>query len=189
MLRRLVESEGVVGRGAALVEIGDPARIEVVADFLSREAAQVKPGDAVNITRWGGETALPGRVRRVEPFGQLKISALGIEEQRMNIVIDFAPAAAPQIARLGHGYQVDATVMLWQAPEVLRVPVGALFRGGDGAWQVFVEDDGRAHLRDIMVGHLNEDSAEVLEGLKPGQRVVLNPSGNIQDGTRITPRD
>lgn len=189
VLRRLVESEGVVGQGAALVEIGDPARIEVVADLLSREAAQIEPGDAVKITRWGGDGALPGRVRRIEPFGQLKISALGIEEQRVNVIIDFAPEAAKQVARLGHGYQIDATVILWQASDALRVPVGALFRGGNGGWQVFVEEGGKARLRDIRIGQLNEDFGEVLEGLEQDQRVVLNPSGNIEDGTRIAPRD
>lgn len=189
VLRRLVESEGVVTQGAALVEIGDPARIEVVADLLSREAAQIEPGDAVKITRWGGEDALPGRVRRIEPFGQLKISALGIEEQRVNVIIDFEPAAAQRVARLGHGYQVDATVILWSENEVVRVPVGALFRAPEGGWQVFVENDGKAQLRDIEVGYINEDFAQVLDGLQEGERVILNPSGNIADGTRVTARD
>ena len=188
LLRRLVESEGVVAQGTALVEIGDPARIEVVADLLSREAAQIKPGDAVKITRWGGEDALPGRVRRIEPFGRLKISALGIEEQRVNVIIDFAPDAARQIAPLGHGYQIDATVILWREDAVVRVPVGALFRGSEGGWQVFVEADGRARRRDVAIGHLNDDFAEVRDGLKVGERVVLNPSGNIEDGTRVSPR-
>ena len=188
LLRRLVESEGVVAQGTALVEIGDPARIEVVADLLSREAAQIKPGDAVKITRWGGEDALPGRVRRIEPFGRLKISALGIEEQRVNVIIDFAPDAARQIAPLGHGYQIDATVILWREDAVVRVPVGALFRGSEGGWQVFVEADGRARRRDVAIGHLNDDFAEVRDGLKAGERVVLNPSGNIEDGTRVSPR-
>ncbi len=188
LLRRLVESEGVVAQGTALVEIGDPARIEVVADLLSREAAQIKPGDAVKITRWGGEDALPGRVRRIEPFGRLKISALGIEEQRVNVIIDFAPDAARRIAPLGHGYQIDATVILWREDAVVRVPVGALFRGSEGGWQVFVEADGRARRRDVAIGHLNDDFAEVRDGLKVGERVVLNPSGNIEDGTRVSPR-
>ena len=188
LLRRLVESEGVVAQGTALVEIGDPARIEVVADLLSREAAQIKPGDAVKITRWGGEDALPGRVRRIEPFGRLKISALGIEEQRVNVIIDFAADAARQIAPLGHGYQIDATVILWREDAVVRVPVGALFRGSEGGWQVFVEADGRARRRDVAIGHLNDDFAEVRDGLKVGERVVLNPSGNIEDGTRVSPR-
>ncbi|WP_417321214.1 efflux RND transporter periplasmic adaptor subunit [Erythrobacter aureus] len=188
LLRRLVESEGVVAQGTALVEIGDPARIEVVADLLSREAAQIKPGDAVKITRWGGEDALPGRVRRIEPFGRLKISALGIEEQRVNVIIDFAPDAARRIAPLGHGYQIDATVILWREDAVVRVPVGALFRGSEGGWQVFVEADGRARRRDVAIGHLNDDFAEVRDGLKAGERVVLNPSGNIEDGTRVSPR-
>lgn len=189
VLRRLVESEGVVGQGAALIEIGDPQRIEVVADLLSREAAQIEAGDAVNITRWGGEDALPGQVRRIEPFGRLKISALGIEEQRVNVIIDFAPAAASQIARLGHGYQVDATIILWRDDDAVRVPVGALFRSSTGGWQVFVENRGRAELRDITIGQLNDEFGEVVGGLDEGMRVILNPSGNIEDGTRVAPRD
>lgn len=189
VLRRLSESEGVVAQGTALMEIGDPARIEVAADLLSREAAQVKPGDLVQITNWGGEGALPGRVRTIEPFGQLKVSALGIEEQRVNIIIDFAPEAAQQIVRLGHGYQVDATVVLWRDASAIRVPVGALFRGDDGGWQVFVEDGGRAYLRDVQIGHLNEDFGEVTGGLTKGARVILNPSGAIDDATRVKQRE
>lgn len=189
VLQRLSESEGVVVQGTGLMEIGDPARIEVVADMLSREAAQIEPGDLVEITRWGGEGALPGRVRTVEPFGQLKISALGIEEQRVNVIIDFAPEAAQKIARLGHGYQVDATVILWRDDNAVRVPVGALFRGDDGSWQVFEEDGGRARLRDVKIGHLNEDYGEVTGGLAKGARVILNPSGAISDGARVTQRE
>ena len=189
VLQRLSESEGVVVQGWPLMEIGDPARIEVVADLLSREAAQIKPGDVVEITRWGGEGAVPGRVRVVEPFGQLKVSALGIEEQRVNVIIDFAPEVARQIARLGHGYQVDATIILWRKEDALRVPVGALFRGVEGGWQVFVADGGRPRLRNVEVGHLNEDFAEVPSGLETGAKVILNPSGNISDGTRVAARD
>jgi len=189
VLRRLAESEGVVVQGTALLEIGDPARIEVVADLLSREAAQVTQGDAVEITRWGGETALPGRVRTIEPFGRLKISALGIEEQRVNVIIDFAPQDAQTIARLGHGYQVDATVILWRDDNAIRVPVGALFRGPDGGWQVYQEDGGRARLRDVTIDHLNEDYGEVKDGLSAGQQVILNPSGTIADGARVRQRE
>lgn len=189
ILRRLVESEGVVGQGTELVEIGDPSRIEVVVDLLSREAAQVQPGDAVEITRWGGAETLPGKVRRIEPFGRLKVSALGIEEQRVNVIIDFGPQVARRIGRLGHGYQVDATVILWQADKVLRVPVGALFRGSNGSWQVFVDDSGRARLRTLAIGHMNEDFAEVIDGLREGERVILNPSGRITEGTRVKPRN
>ncbi|MHA6332835.1 efflux RND transporter periplasmic adaptor subunit [Qipengyuania sp. CAU 1752] len=189
VLRRLSESEGVVPQGMALIEIGDPARIEVVADLLSREAARIRPGNVVEITRWGGENTLPGRVRTVEPFGLRKISALGIEEQRVNVIIDFSPEAARQIARLGHGYQVDATVILWSAKSALRVPVGALFRGPEGGWQALVVEGGRAALHDVKIGRLNEDYGEVLGGLAKGAMVILNPSGAIADGSRVRERE
>lgn len=189
VLRRLTESEGVIAQGTPLIEIGDPSRIEVAADLLSREAARIKAGDAAQITRWGGEGVLPGRVRTVEPFGQLKVSALGIEEQRVNVIIDFAPTVQQRIARLGHGYQVDATIILWQDDNVLRVPVGALFRGAGGGWQVFEENRGRAQLRDVTIGHLNEDYGEVLSGLTKGARVILNPPGAVSDGTRVRARN
>lgn len=189
VLRRLSESEGAVQQGTPLMEIGNPAQIEVVADLLSREAAQIRPGDPVEITRWGGDGALPGRVRTVEPFGILKISALGIEEQRVNVVIDFAGEAMPQAARLGHGYQVDATVILWRDANAVRVPVGALFRGEDGGWKVFEAENGRARLRPVRIGHLNEEYGEVTGGLAKGAQIILNPSGTIREGTRVTPRD
>ncbi len=189
VLRRLSESAGVVAQGTPLMDIGDPAQIEVVADLLSREAAQIKPGDPVEITRWGGDGALPARVRTVEPFGILKISALGIEEQRVNVVIDFARQAMKQAARLGHGYQVDATVILWRDENAMRVPVGTLFRGENGGWHVFEVQSGRARLRPVTIGHLNEDFGEVTGGLTKGAQVILNPSGSIQDGTRVKPRN
>jgi len=188
VLRRMTESEGVVAQGSPLVEIGDPAQIEVVADLLSREAAQIRPGDPVEITRWGGDGALPGQVRTVEPFGILKVSALGIEEQRVNVVIDFAQQAMPQAARLGHGYQVDATIILWRDANAIRVPVGALFRGEDGSWKVFEVVNGRARLRSVQIGHLNEEYGEVTGGLTRGAQIILNPSGSIQEGTRVKKR-
>jgi HlyD family secretion protein len=188
VLRRLNESEGVVALGTPLMEIGNANQIEVVIDLLSREAVQVEPGAKVEITRWGGPDPLPGRVRLVEPFGRLKISALGIEEQRVNVIIDFAPDAAAKIAALGHGYQVDGTVILWESDDVLRVPVGALFRGSQGEWQVFADDGGRARIRSVTVGHLNDEYAEVLDGLAAGERIVLNPGRAIEDGVSIRER-
>ena len=128
-------------------------------------------------------------MRTVEPFGILKVSALGIEEQRVNVVIDFAPEAMPRAARLGHGYQVDATVILWRDANAVRVPVGALFRGADGGWKVFEVENGRARLRPIRIGHLNEEFGEVTGGIAKGAQVILNPSGTIREGTRVTPRD
>lgn len=188
LLRRVSESEGPIAQGTPLVEIGDPARIEVVLDLLSREAARIAPGAEVRITHWGGEEVLTGHVDRIEPFGRLKVSALGIEEQRVDVVVTFPPAATARLARLGHGYQVDGTVVLWQDPRARRVPVGALFRGSGGGWQVFIAEGGRARLRDVAVGHINDEHAEVTDGLRPGEQVVVNPGSAIEDGVRIAPR-
>ena len=182
------ESAGVIAEGTPLVTIGDPARIEVVVDLLSREAVRVKPDDRVEITEWGGAEPLVGYVKRIEPFGTLKISALGIEEQRVNVIIGFAAEAARQAARLGHGYQIDATIILWSSKDALRLPIGALFRGGDGGWRVFVVDGGRARERPVRLGHINDEFAEVLEGLARDDEVVLNPGGTLANGKRIAPR-
>lgn len=182
------ESEGVIAEGTPLVTIGDPRRIEVAVDLLSREAVRVKPGDRVEITQWGGPAPLTGRVERVEPYGRLKISALGIEEQRVDVIIRFTDAAASQAARLGHGYQVDATIVLWSDPNALRVPIGALFRGPGGDWRVFALDGGRARERAVRIGHLNDEFAEVLSGLDEGDRVILNPAGSLSDGARVQSR-
>jgi HlyD family secretion protein len=182
------ESEGVIAEGTPLVTIGDPHRIEAVVDLLSREAVRVKAGDRVEVTEWGGAAPLVGTVKRVEPFGRLKVSALGIEEQRVNVIIGFAQADADRIARLGHGYQIDATIILWSKNDALRVPIGALFRGGDGAWRVFVAEAGRARQRKLALGHINDEFGEVLSGLSEGDVVVLNPNNAMKDGARITAR-
>ncbi len=182
------ESEGVIAEGTQLMTIGDPNAIEVVVDLLSREAVRVQAGDRVEIIQWGGPEPLLGFVERVEPFGRLKISALGIEEQRVNEIVGFQGAAARRAARLGHGYQLDATVILWSAENVLRVPIGALFRGPDGGWRVFVSDNGRARQRSVGIGHLNDEFAEVLDGLAEGDVVIVNPSNALVDGARVRPR-
>ncbi len=182
------ESEGVIAEGTPLMTIGDAGAIEMVVDLLSREAVRVKPGDRVEVTQWGGPAPLIGRVERIEPFGRLKISALGIEEQRVNVIISFAGEAKEQAARLGHGYQIDATIILWSKQDALRVPIGALFRGGDGGWRVFVIEDGRARERALEIGHMNDEFAEVTKGLEENERVVLNPGNALRDGARIAPR-
>lgn len=182
------ESAGIVPEGSPLIAIGDPRQIEVVLDLLSREAVRVKPGDPVEITQWGGEGPLKARVKRVEPFGKLKVSALGIEEQRVNVIIGIDPESFPQAARLGHGYQIDATVILWRRADALRVPIGALFRGGDGGWRVFVAAGGRARERAVKIGHINDEFGEVLDGLSEDQQVVLNPGNALADGTRVEAR-
>lgn len=184
ILRRHRESESVVPAGEPLVDVGDPNELEIVADFLSSEAVRISPGDPAIIDQWGGEP-LRGRVRLVEPSGFLKVSALGVEEQRVNVIIDFEdPAAA---ARLGDGYRVEVQVIVWQEDDVTKVPVGALFRH-EGEWAVFVLNDGRAHVRRVTLGQRNDTEAQVLEGLSPDELVVLHPPDTLSDGVRAQPR-
>lgn len=184
----MTQSEGALAQGAPLLAVGDPRRIEIVVDLLSRDAVKVRPGDLVEIAEWGGGRPLTGRVTRIEPFGRLKVSALGIEEQRVNVIVALQPADMPEAARLGHGYEVEATIVLWRSDDVLRLPIAALFRGARGDWRVFVADQGRLSERSLRVGHLNEDYAEVLSGLRAGETVVLNPGSALKAGTRVRPR-
>ncbi|MFM5950678.1 MAG: efflux RND transporter periplasmic adaptor subunit [Novosphingobium sp.] len=182
------ESAGVVVEGTPLMTIGDPERIEGVVDLLSREAVRVKPGDAVEITQWGGPMPLRGVVKRIEPFGRLKVSALGIEEQRVNVIIGFLPESLPAAARLGHGYQFDATFILWSRDDALRIPIGALFRGPEGGWHAFEIVSGRAVDRRLEIGQINEEWGEVLGGLAARAIVVVNPSKTLADGARVKRR-
>jgi len=186
ILKRLHESETVVPVGDPIVEIGDPSRIEIVADFLSTDAVRIPPTAAVLIEQWGGSQPLMGKVRRVEPAGFMKVSALGVEEQRVNVIIDFVdPAAAGK--RLGDAYRVDVRVILWQDDNVLKVPVGTLFRRGE-SWASFVVNDERAHLTTVMLGQRNATEAQVASGLSQGQTVVLHPPDTLMDGTRVKAR-
>ncbi len=186
VLRVLRESEGVVASGAPLVEVGDPQQLEVVVDLLSTDAVRVRPGQRVLIEAWGGDPPLAGIVRRVEPFGFTKVSALGIEEQRVNVVIDFA-GDGNRPSALGHGYRVEPRIVLAEADDVLKVPRAALFRDGE-RWAVFVDDGGRATLRAVTIGLENGLEAEVVDGLAAGERVVLQPSDRISDGERVRAR-
>jgi HlyD family secretion protein len=185
VLKRLRESESAVSAGEPLIEIGDPAQLEVVADFLSTDAVRIRPGAPVLIERWGGDQPLRGRVRRVEPSGFLKVSALGVEEQRVNVIMDFADEAAG--CDLGDAYRVEARIIVSQQDDVLVVPVGSLFRRGD-QWAVFVADEGVARLTAIEMGERNYDLAQVVRGLADGQRVVLHPPDTLVDGARIRAR-
>lgn len=189
VLTVISESEGVVAEGTPIMTIGDPAHLEVVVDLLSREAVQIKPGDRAEITRWGGPQPLVGQVYRIEPFGRLRVSALGVEEQRVNVIIRFANPALLAQKGLGHGFQVDATIRNWGSENALRVPVGALFRDSGGNWQVYVIEGGRARVRTVRIGHVNDTFGEVLGGLSEGEQVVLNPANALQDGLRVTVRE
>jgi len=180
VLRVFEESERVVAAGTPLVEIGDPDSLEIVIDILSTDAVRVTPAARVLLDDWGGEAPLVARVRLVEPSAFTKVSALGVEEQRVNVIADLE---APE-PRLGDRYRVEARIVVWEGADVLQVPASALFRHGT-AWAVFVADRGRARLREITVGHQAAFDAEILDGLTPDETVILHPSDRIRDGTRI----
>lgn len=186
VLRVLQESEAVVASGAPLLEIGNPGDLEVVVDLLSTDAVRVEPGQRVLIEAWGGGEPLNGRVRRVEPFGFTKVSALGIEEQRVNVVIDFTDPPATW-SRLGHGFRVEPRIVLAEEQSVTKVPQAALFRE-DGKWAVFVDAGNRAELRFVELGLENGLEAEVKQGLKAGEQVVLQPGGRVVAGVGLKPR-
>jgi HlyD family secretion protein len=187
VLKRVRESEAVVPAGDALVEIGDPASLEIVADLLSTDAVRIKPGARAVIEQWGGEGSLDARVRRIEPAGFMKISALGVEEQRVNVVLDFAESCGDARLALGDGYRVEIRIVTWESEDVLRVPTGALFRHGE-AWAVYTIDRGRARRTIIGVGHRTGQMAEVVSGLAPGTRVILHPGDTLVDGARVRER-
>jgi HlyD family secretion protein len=186
VLKRFRESSTVVAPGEPLLEIGDPEQIEIVADLLSTDAVRVPPGAAVLIEQWGGGHALSGRVRRVEPSGFMKVSALGVEEQRVNVIIDFDDPAAASRA-LGDGYRVEVRIVIWQDANALMAPSGCLFRQGD-AWAVFVVEDGVARLQPVELGQRNQTAGQILSGLSAGQTLVLHPPDTLTDGMRVTVR-
>jgi HlyD family secretion protein len=187
VLAVLRQSEGVVAAGTPLVELGDPTRLEVVVDLLSTSAVKVSPGDVVDIVDWGGPGALKGRVLRVEPTGVTKVSSLGIEEQRVNVIVVPATGDA-EWTKLGHGFRVQARIIVWSAPDVVRVPAGALFRL-DREWAVFKLDDGRARLTVVGTGHVAEDWVEVTSGLAVGDKVIVHPARAIEDRVAVVPRN
>ncbi len=186
VLKIAQESEAVVPAGAPLMEIGDPANLEVIADLLSTEAVRIKPGAAVRIDGWGG-AVINARVARVEPAGFTKVSALGIDEQRVRTVIDFVDPRETWV-QLGHDYRVIVHIVIWKGDNVLSVPVGALFRKGDD-WAVFSIKNGRAATTVVKVGHRNSRVAEIVSGLSEGDQVVLHPSDRIGEGVLVAQRE
>ncbi len=185
VLRVMQESEGPVLSGAPLLEVGDLSALEVLVELLTQDAVRVARGAEVAIERWGGGDPLSGHVRRVEPSAVTKLSALGVEEQRVNVLVDLDDA--PAVRALGDGFRVEARITLFRAPEVLQVPGSALFRSGD-SWAVFVADGERARLRLVTLGHRNDEAAEVISGLSEGDRVLLHPGDAVRDGVRYVHR-
>jgi len=180
VLRVFEKSERVVPAGTPLIELGDPASIEVVVDVLSSDAVRVRPGAPMLLDDGSGLPPLAGQVHRIEPSGFTKVSPLGVEEQRVNVIGRFLEPPR----RLGDRYRVEAGIVAWQAPDVLKVPVGALFRTGRG-WCVFVVGSGRARLQAVRVDHWSAAEAEVLAGLSAGEKVVLHPGDSVKEGARL----
>lgn len=183
ILRLERESEGVVTAGTALLEVGDPTALEVVAELLTVDAVRVRPGMSAYVDHWGGPAALAARVRSIEPSGFTKLSALGVEEQRVRVLLDLtAPASAWQA--LGDNFRVEVHIVAWEAPSVLRLPTPALFRRGD-AWSAFAVEGGVVRARRIDVGEQSPEVAEVRGGVSEGDEVVLRPGEALHDGVRV----
>jgi HlyD family secretion protein len=183
VLRVFHEDAGLVAATTRLVELGDPADLEVEVDVLSSDAVQIRAGAPALFEHWGGDVSLEGRVRVVEPAGYLKISALGVEEQRVNVIVDLV-TPADRRRGLGDAYRVEARIVVWEADDVLKVPVGALFRS-EGEWAVFAVVGGRARLTRVMIGHSNGRETEIVGGLASGDAVVIHASDKVADGVRI----
>jgi HlyD family secretion protein len=185
VLRVLRENEGVVGAGTNLIEIGDPSALDVVTDLLTADAVRVRPGMAAFVDHWGGPNALAARVRSVEPSGFTKVSALGVEEQRVKVLLDFTSPPS-QREELGDAFRVEVHVVAWQAAAALRLPTAALFRRGD-SWMAFTVEDDRARARRVEVGEQAADVAELRGGAHEGELVVLRPSESLRGGLRVEP--
>jgi HlyD family secretion protein len=174
-------SERVVAVGAPILEVGDPAALELVVDVLSSDASRIRPGAVALIDDWGDGESLTGRVRRVEPAAFTRVSALGVDEQRVNVVIDL-PRLPPG---LSDGYRVETRIVVWEGADVTLVPISALFRQEED-WAVFLVRDGRTKLSRVRIGERNAMGAQVLGGLRAGDEVVVFPSDQIRSGRRVT---
>ena len=180
------ESETIVQPGTPILEIGDPRDLEIVVDVLSADAVEIAPGAEVAIDNWGGTDVLAGRVRRVEPAAFTKVSTLGVEEQRVNVLIDLVSPEKDWI-RLGDAYQVDARITVFRRDDVTMIPTGALFRAGD-QWSVYVVADGRAQLRAVELLRRSGRVAAVSAGLQPGDLVIVYPSDSVAADVRVEAR-
>ena len=186
VLRVIQQSEGAVQPGTPLVELGDPAALEIVVDVLTSDAVHIEPGAKVSIDRWGGPDSLRAHVRLVEPSAFSRLSALGVEEQRVFVVIDLDEPRDKWLA-LGDGYRVEARVVIWEGKDVLSVPASSVFRRGDAQTVIAIQED-RAHLVPVEVGRRNADRVQIIRGLSEGAEVVLYPSEHLDEGKRVVRR-
>jgi len=180
VLAVLARSEQAVNAGTPIAEIGDVRDLEITVDLLSEDAVRIRPGTSAVVTDWGGGRALRATVRRINPAGFTKISALGIEEQRVEVALDLDD----RDPRLGHDYRVFVELVVWDSPSCLQVPISSLFRNGE-VWSVFTIVDGRARQVPVVLGHMNDETAEILAGLKSGDLVVLHPADTLADGAAV----
>lgn len=185
ILRVREESARVVAPGTPLLELGDPTDLEVVIEVLSRDGAAIRPGAVVELDHWGGERPLEARVRLVEPAAFTKISALGVEEQRVNVIADLV-TPPDQRPGLGDGFRVEARIVVWESPRTLKAPAGALFRRGPD-WAAFTLRDGRTVLQKVQAGRSSGPEIQILDGLKAGDEIVLYPGDRIRENARVRP--
>ncbi|MGI9463450.1 MAG: efflux RND transporter periplasmic adaptor subunit, partial [Aestuariivirgaceae bacterium] len=187
VLKVVAESEQVVSSGALLAEIGNPHDLEIVVELLSSAAVKISLGAVATIENWGGQNDLSARVTKIEPTGFTKVSALGVEEQRVNVLLELTDPPGDWAA-LGHEFRVFVKIAQWQSDDVLRTPLSALFRNGND-WAVFKLVEGRAQLASISIDHRNSDTAEVIGGLAEGDEVILYPSDRVEDDVRVIRRE
>ncbi|MFO1094758.1 MAG: HlyD family efflux transporter periplasmic adaptor subunit [Planctomycetaceae bacterium] len=187
VLRVLQKSAAVLASGTPILELGDPTNLELEVDVLSTDAVKIEPGDKIRLEHWGGDEPLTGVVRLIEPAAFTKISALGVEEQRVYVIGDLTVTDA-QRARLGDAFRFEARIVVWEENDVLQCPTSALFRQED-RWAVFVLENNRAVLRTVQLGHRNADAAQILDGIKEGERVIIYPSDRVQPGVAIAVRN
>ncbi len=183
VLRRIYYQEGIVAAGAEILEVGNLDELEVRVDLLSMDAVRVRPGMRVELERWGGEEPLAGRVRRVEPAGFTRVSALGVDEQRVTVLVEIT-SPRKDWEQLGKEYRVEARFILWEGRDVLYVPSSALFRK-NGDWSVFVVQEGRAVMRRVEPGRRSGLQTQVVQGLRPGETVIIHPGDRVRDGVRV----
>jgi HlyD family secretion protein len=186
VLKVAQESETIVQPGTPLLDVGDPHDLEIVVDVLSTDAVEVRPGADVTIVHWGGQGPLAGRVRRVEPAAFTKISTLGVEEQRVNVLVDIT-SPPEQWARLGDAYQVDTQIVVFVQDDATIVPAGALFRRAD-EWNVYVVKDGRAQIREVQLLRRSGRVAAIASGLNQDETVIVYPGDRVASGVRVRPR-